>query len=238
MKELLIKFLFQIRAVIVRNLLPKSGYFLFSANPKRSLEPISKKFGFDRGTPVDRYYIEKFLEANKGLIEGKCLEIHDNHYTKKYGAEKVTHSDALDVDTDNKAANIIGDLRNLTNVQSNSYDCLIITHTFGVIDEYERAIAECHRILKPGGVLLATVSAMGIAWDVKNSFWRFTVASASYVFSKYFKKDLLEVDSYGNVLSGQAFWVGLGAEELSIEELNHNDKHFPVIVTIKAEKEI
>ena len=27
----------------------------------RRLAPVSKEFGFERGLPVDRYYIEKFL---------------------------------------------------------------------------------------------------------------------------------------------------------------------------------
>jgi hypothetical protein len=29
------------------------------------LQPISKNFGIDRGVPIDRYYIEKFLSAHR-----------------------------------------------------------------------------------------------------------------------------------------------------------------------------
>ena len=31
-----------------------------------SVVPISRDFGFDRGTPIDRYYIERFLERHAG----------------------------------------------------------------------------------------------------------------------------------------------------------------------------
>lgn len=33
-------------------------------------EPISRKFGFDRGCPIDRYYIDSFLKQNQNLITG------------------------------------------------------------------------------------------------------------------------------------------------------------------------
>ncbi|MCK4818885.1 polysaccharide deacetylase family protein, partial [bacterium] len=35
------------------------------------LNPISSKFGFDRGKPIDRYYIENILNENKHFIRGR-----------------------------------------------------------------------------------------------------------------------------------------------------------------------
>ena len=32
------------------------------------VSPLNRKFGFSRGTPIDRYYIENWLESNKKLI--------------------------------------------------------------------------------------------------------------------------------------------------------------------------
>ena len=34
----------------------------------RALEPVFKVFGFDRGTPIDRIYIEDFLNKNRNII--------------------------------------------------------------------------------------------------------------------------------------------------------------------------
>lgn len=34
----------------------------------RNLEPISRVFALDRGTPIDRVYIEDFLERNRHLV--------------------------------------------------------------------------------------------------------------------------------------------------------------------------
>lgn len=216
----------------MKRIKPSDKYFLAT----RSLKPLSNKFGFDRGKPIDRYYIEKFLEENKKMIKGRCLEIVDNSYTLKFGGKRVTKSDVLDNNPKNSQANICGDLRNLTMIDNNTYDCLIITQTLGMIDDYEAAIKECHRILKPNCSLLVTVSSIGPVWDLEYSIWRFTVAACQYVFGKYFKQNSLIVKSYGNVLVGQCFWVGMSMEEMTTEELEFNDPHFPCIITVKAVK--
>ena len=94
MNTLIKKVVGKIRAPVMRFLKPKTRYFVFK--PKRSLKPISTKFGFDRGKPIDRYYIEAFLEENKDYIKGVCLEITDNAYTKKFGVD-VRVGDVLDI---------------------------------------------------------------------------------------------------------------------------------------------
>lgn len=223
------------RAVATRWIKPKRQYFLFSP-PQKSLQPISSKWGFDRGKPVDRYYIEAFLRENRDCIRGRCLEIHDSHYTQFFGGNRVSRADVLDIDTGNRAANIYGDLRQLPGVASDIYDCLIITHTFGVIDDYRSAIGECYRILKPGGTLLATVAASGPMLDLGCAFWRFTPAGAKYEVGRYFPLEAVRVQSYGNVLSGQCFWVGLSSDELAPNELDYNDPRFPIVVGVRAQK--
>jgi hypothetical protein len=37
-------------------------------NSSTRTKPISAVFGLDRGTPIDRYYIEKFIDNNKGSV--------------------------------------------------------------------------------------------------------------------------------------------------------------------------
>ena len=41
----------------------------------RRLTPISKDWGYDRGKPIDRYYIERFLSLYKEDIRGRVLEV-------------------------------------------------------------------------------------------------------------------------------------------------------------------
>src|SRR5215210_7162112 len=50
----------------------------------RRVTPLSRYFGFDRGLPIDRYYIENFLARQAEDIHGRVLEIGDNSYTQRY----------------------------------------------------------------------------------------------------------------------------------------------------------
>ena len=40
----------------------------------RRLDPVSADFGYERGRPVDRYYIERFLSTRAYAIRGRVLE--------------------------------------------------------------------------------------------------------------------------------------------------------------------
>lgn len=220
------------RKVLRRWLKPAWLYFLL---PR--LSPLSAKYGANRGHIIDRHYIEKFLADNAGAIQGVCLEVLDDSYTRRFGGLRVTRRDVLDINTSNRAANIHGDLRDLSGVADNTYDCIILTQVLQFVDDYEAAVRECARILKPGGTLLVSlpsISRIDVRAGLGGDYWRFTTASAKYVFGKYFSPDKLEITSRGNVRSGLGFWVGMAQEELTPKELNYRDPNFPVIITVRA----
>ena len=73
----------------------------------RRQKPVSKAWGFDRGQPIDRYYIENFLAQNAHHIHGHCLEIKDDNYTQKFGGDSVYRSEVLDIDSGNHNATIV-----------------------------------------------------------------------------------------------------------------------------------
>lgn len=220
-----------VRAHVVRFIKPRASYMR-----TRSQNPISVKYGFDRGKPVDRLFIERFLEENKRAIRGKCLEVVDNSYTVRFGGTRVTTSDVIDIFPTAKA-NIHGDLRNLReSIADNEYDCLIVTQTFNVIDDYGAAIAECRRILKPGGTLLVTMPTVSPAWNLAINLWRFTPESSRYVFEKFFDPKKITISAFGNKPLAEAFWLGMAVEDMATEEITRKDESFPVIVGIQAVK--
>lgn len=219
------------RRTILRRIFKPAWFYLFS----KRLKPLSHNYGSDRGEPIDRYYIEKFLSENANLIHGTCLEIESNTYCLSFG--KNCKCDVLDTNKNNPQATITADLRNMPEIKDETYDCIILTQVLQFIDDYESAIRECWRILKPEGALLVTlpfISRVDARAEVKNDFWRFTIASAQYSFGKYFNK--LEIRSWGNVLSGLGFWIGAAQEELSKRGLNHDDQNFPVLISVRAIK--
>jgi SAM-dependent methyltransferase len=204
---------------------------------KINLKPLSSKFGFDRGMPIDRYWIEDFLYKNSNLIKGHCLEIGDSSYTKMFGKRKVSKTDVLDIDIKNPKANIYGDIRNLKKlIEDESYDCIILTHVLGLIDDPSKAVSEIYRILKKDGVVLATSACFSPTYKEAKNFWRILPEGANYIFGKYFGPENVEVTSYGNVLAGRAFWVGMSQEDLAKEDLRYNDSRFPCVTCALARK--
>jgi len=205
-----------------------------------SVKPISESFGEDRGIPIDRYYIEKFLNENSADIKGRVLEIGEDVYTIKYGGEKVIKSEILHASGDNPKATYVGDLTNIPQIPSETYDCIILTQTLQLIADLDSAVNTLYRILKKGGVLLISVPGISqIYVDKKNrwpDYWRFTVHSARWLFSKKFESGNIIVKSFGNVLTSIAFLHGLAMEELNSEVLDYNDDKYQMLITIKAIK--
>ena len=61
----------------------------------RSTVPVSSVFGLDRGKPIDRYYIEKFLHQNSPSIKGVVMEIGEDVYSKQFGTGKIAKQEIL-----------------------------------------------------------------------------------------------------------------------------------------------
>lgn len=202
-------------------------------------QPFSEQFGYDRGGPVDRYYIEKFLEKNAAAISGRVMEIGDNEYTLRFGGTNVLQSDILHIDESNTKATFIGDLSNAPHVPNNSFDCIVLTQTLHLIYEYKSAIETCYRILKPGGTLLMTVPGIShIAQDEWGKYWlwSFTDNAINRILSEVFPSDQIGVQTFGNVLVATAFLYGMGLPELNKEQLDTMDPHYQVIITACAVK--
>src|SRR6266850_2177138 len=91
-----------IRALVKRSVSPRTLVWLRCVTrglpvPRwgnlRRVRPFSEHFGFERGTPVDRYYVHKFLDRHRHLITGRVLEIQAPDYARRYGhGLAVAHS--------------------------------------------------------------------------------------------------------------------------------------------------
>jgi SAM-dependent methyltransferase len=201
--------------------------------------PISRHFGYERGLPVDRYYIERFLDANQTDIRGRVLEVGDAAYTARFGGQRVTRSDVLHVPPGTPEATIVADLASGDSIPGDAFDCIVLTQTLHLIFDVPAAVATLHRILADGGVLLAT--APGISQIERGQwrdtwYWSFTVPSMTRLFAERFGLDNIDVSASGNVLSAVAFLEGLAADELREDELLPYDEAYPVTVAVRAVK--
>ena len=206
----------------------------------RRTSPISGDWGFDRGTPIDRYFIDRFLTANAGSVQGRVLEIDGDQYTRAYGADRVTHSDVLHQSEHIDGVTIVGDLTDGSTIPSDAFDCVIVTQTLQLIYHPAAAVQTIHRILRPNGVALCTFPGISkMTADEKKRwgyYWGFTSLSAIRLFGEHFGAERVEVESYGNVLSASAFLFGLAAEDLRQEELDVVDTDFELLLAVRATK--
>lgn len=203
----------------------------------RRTEPLSGDWGFDRGTPVDRYFIESFLAEHRSDIRGHVLEVQSSLYTDRFGAG-VERRSILDIDPSSRDATIHADLASADAIASEQFDCFILTQTLQFIFDVRAALRHAHRMLRPGGALLATVPSMSrIDKDLATvDYWRFTAPACNRLFGELFSPDRLTIRTYGNVLAGSAFWKGLATEDVSTRELDLRDERFPVLIAIRGIK--
>jgi GT2 family glycosyltransferase len=201
------------------------------------LQPISRSFGFDRGRPVDRYYIEAFLRDHAAAVRGRVLEVGDDTYTWRFGADRLSRSDVLHIADGAPPTTFVGSLAAAPHLPAGAFDCVILTQTLHLIHDVRAAIATVHRILRPGGVALVTVPGISqIADDQWRSAWcwGFTRHSIRRLFEEQFPADHVSVEVKGNVLAATAFLHGVASEELRHDELDHADPRFEVTLLVRA----
>lgn len=199
-------------------------------------EPISRRFGLDRGQPIDRVFIREFIFKNRAKITGHVLEVADDRYTSEFGHE-VKELQILHAVEQTSASTVVADLTDAPQLPTNHFDCVVMTQTLQFIYDVEAAVKTIHRILRPGGTALVTVAGISqiSTYDMERwgDFWRFTTASLEKLFDRF---DKVEISSYGNVLTAIAFLHGLGAEELSPDALKSHDPEYQVLLTIAVTK--
>jgi len=205
----------------------------------RRTTPLSRSWGYDRGTPIDRVYIEQFLTKHGADVRGSCLEVLNAEYTHRFGGSHVASSDVLDIDTANPLATVFADLNEPDSLPAERFDCIIFTQTLHLVPDMRTAVANIWRALAAGGVLLLTVPAIGrhqARQDFHHDRWRVTKTGLEWLLAGVTDAPA-NVTTYGNVLSCVAFLYGMAAEELRGEELQAFDREFPLIVAARVAKE-
>ena len=208
----------------------------------RRTTPVSRVFGLDRGLHISRYYIGRYLEQNAHLVRGRVLEFGDPFYTLKYGGDRVTQSDVLNVVSGDPRTTFVGSLiESESFIPSGIFDCIICTQTLQMIYDFRGALRQLERILAPGGTLLFTthgISQIGRfeGIDAWGEYWFFTSQSLRHLMAEYFAAERITICPYGNVLSAVAHLHGLCEEDLTREELDERDSAYEVIIGVTAVK--
>jgi len=205
----------------------------------RRVTPIDPNWGFERGTPIDRIYVERFVGAHAADIRGHVLEIAAPDYTRRFG-QGVEHVDILMATEGNPEATIVGDLTSAPEIPDDGFDCAIVTQTLQFVYDVPSALATLNRILAPGGVLLATVPGLTkisrTEDELYGEWWHYTGRSIRRLAEEAFGTGNVVVQTYGNVLTASGFLYGLAAADLKQEELDAHDPLYEVVIGLRAIK--
>jgi SAM-dependent methyltransferase len=206
----------------------------------RRITPFSKVWGYDRGEPIDRFYIHDFLQRHAPDIAGDVLEVQDPSYTRMFGGSRVTTSHILDIDPRNPAATLVADLSDPDSLPEGKFDCFVMTQTLHLVPDAEMALRNAWRSLAPGGTLLISVAAIAkLDPQYRDAAqWRFTPNALERLLRRTCPGPIIEVRGYGNVLTAIASLMGLAAEDMNADELEFNDPDFPLVTCARVKKAV
>jgi hypothetical protein len=191
--------------------------------------PLSDWYGYDRGTPVDRPYIEAFLAQHAADVRGRVLEVKSDDYARRFGSGRVTRVDVVDVDADNPAATMVADLDQPSVLERGAYDCVVLTQTLQFLTP-SVALPELYASLAPGGVLLVTTSALTRQETPDTDRWRLPPAGLRDLLTTCLPAEAeVEVEGRGNAVAAAASLLGMVVQELSPAQLAPVDWRFPVV---------
>jgi SAM-dependent methyltransferase len=203
----------------------------------RRTTPFSEVFGFDRGTPIDRYYLDKFLDANRHHITGDVLEIQLPTYTERFGVGvRVAHT--LDIRRDSQPTYVCDLAKSGDVVPTGRYDCFLLPNTAQHVPDLEPALHHALRVVRPGGVILASAAGFLPLISDGADYWRLTVDGWKLLASRVWPECQTDVQSHGNCLAAIASMHGLAAEELTTRELDVSDRRYPVLITVRCLKRL
>lgn len=212
------------------------GLAAMNAGRIAARRPLSRNWGYDRGTPIDRFYIEQFLARHATDVKGRVLEVQEDDYSRRFGGAAVTRQDILNLDASNPRATITGELSDAATLPEGSFDCIVLTQTLHLVFDMAAAVANVRRALRPGGVALITVPGISpIEPELNyNWFWSLTDQSLRRLLEASFEPSKVEVETFGNLFAATAFLHAAAVEEVPRRKLKRFDPHYPVTVAARA----
>ena len=210
------------------------GYGLPRWGNLRRTTPFSSTFGFERGTPIDRYYLHRFLTRHRDVITGDVLEVQNSSYTERFG-RAVARADTFDI-VPQSAPTHRCDFSHCEDViPGAAYDCLLLPNTLPHLRELDLALAHARRVVRPGGTILASAAGLlPLTGDVPD-YWRLSPDGWRERLRDAWPGAAIDVAGHGNCLAAIAAQLGLAVEELSEAELDVPDPRYPVLTTIACQ---
>lgn len=199
----------------------------------RRTNPFCQVFGFLRGSPIDRYYLNKFIDKIKPEIVGNILEIGATSEAKEaYQLSDDCAYHVLNIEA-YPGVDIVGDVHDVNLIQPGSFDTILL---FNVLEHCYApwiVIENIYTWLKPGGKCFAMVPGAVRIHNVPKDYWRPLPEAFTWMLRNFSQHQIF---AYGNPMTVAASFYGISQEELTTAELDAYHPDFPVAICIAATK--
>ena len=199
----------------------------------RRMVPVCSRFGFSRGSPIDRYYLDQFIEKIRPLVHGDVVEIGGKDENGRlYQFEHAVRYRGFDMFEDPDIS-LVGDAHDPNALAEAQLDTII---AFNVLEHCPKpwiVIDNMRRWLKPDGLALVMVPSCQRLHRMPEDYWRPLPAALIHLFTTWAD---CELHVYGNPSTAIAAMLGIAVEELSVGELDAYHPDYPVTTCVIAKK--
>jgi hypothetical protein len=174
----------------------------------RSLEPVSRVAGSDRGDSIRDHYVAAFLAGHGSQLDG-ALVIEDARALEQVAPE----SQRIII---------------MTRGFEHADDPRPLLHSI-----HRSLCPGGFALVAAGGIAPngRTGSDGTGSWA-----WHYTALSMRRLFGEIFGPGAVTATTYGNVLSAAAYLHGISADELTAAELEHRDPDYELLIGVRAER--
>jgi len=199
----------------------------------RRAHPICKRFGFSRGTPIDRYYLDKFLSQVRDRVVGETVEIGGAKQNRDmYRLTNVSNYMTIDSEA-HPYVDVVGDAHDSTLLAAESVDSILALNVLEHCADPWLVAKNMHRWLRTGGCAFCMVPNAQRVHNFPRDYWRPLPDGVNWLFREFSSRELFQ---YGNPTSVVAAHLGIAAEELTQAELDAPHPDYPVATCIVATK--
>ena len=184
---------------------------------------------------LTRYSMYQHIESVlDGPLTGKILGIS--------GIEKIGHLIRIDQAEIIRADYPDVDMQRMP-YDDDFYDVVVSDQVIEHLADPARAVSECHRVLRPGGVAIISSCFLNPLHPCPNDYWRFSPEGMQHLFTAG-GWEILECGGWGNRIALMLIFFRDSIRFLEIPQGNSlrsrlatwNEKKYPIVTWIVARK--
>lgn len=193
--------------------------------------PLCPFFGFLRGTPIDRHYLDAFVREFRSRIVGRTLEIGGTPETRtRHRLTRVTRFLTVDADPASQA-NYVGDVHTSTLFPRARFDTILAFNVLEHCRDPGRVVRNVRAWLKPGGAFLCMVPNAQRIHQVPKDYWRPLPDALEFLTREFGER---QFRMYGNLTTTIASLAGASFEDVPPSYFQWHDERYPVATCVVA----